>query len=75
LWITPGGLGTSEAGAIGIFRLVAPSITTGQAVAYSLIFKFAEAIFVVIGIWYLMQRGLSFFGRKVGATHASGGVS
>jgi hypothetical protein len=75
LWITPGGLGTSEAGAIGIFRLVAPSITTGQAVAYSLIFKFAEAIFVVIGIWYLMQRGLSFFGRKVSATHASGGAS
>jgi uncharacterized protein (TIRG00374 family) len=75
LWITPGGLGTSEAGAIGIFRLVAPSITTGQAVAYSLIFKFAEVIFVVIGVWYLMQRGLSFFGRKVAASHATGGAS
>jgi hypothetical protein len=44
-------------------------------VAYSLIFKFAEAIFVVIGVWYLMQRGLSFFGRKVAASHAPGSAS
>jgi len=64
LWVTPGGLGTSEAGAIGIFRLVAPSITTGQAVAYSLSFKLAESVFVAIGIWYLMQRGLSLLERK-----------
>jgi uncharacterized protein (TIRG00374 family) len=64
LWITPGGLGTSEAGAIGIFRLIAPSITTGQAVAYSLAFKLAETVFVAIGLWYLMQRGLSFLERR-----------
>ncbi len=64
LWITPGGLGTSEAGAIGMFRLVAPTITTGQAVAYSLSFKLAEAVFVTIGVWYLMQRGLSLLERK-----------
>jgi uncharacterized protein (TIRG00374 family) len=70
LWITPGGLGTSEAGAIGIFRLLAPSITTGQAVAYSLAFKAAEAIFVAIGIWYLMQRGLSLLGRRMTPSHA-----
>ncbi len=71
LWITPGGLGTSEAGAIGMFRLVAPTITTGQAVAYSLSFKLAEAIFVVIGVWYLMQRGLSLLERKaLSARHA-----
>jgi uncharacterized protein (TIRG00374 family) len=69
LWITPGGLGTSEAGAIGMFRLVAPSITTGQAVAYSLSFKLAEAIFVAIGVWYLMQRGLSLLERKALSAH------
>ncbi len=70
LWITPGGLGTSEAGAIGIFHLVAPTVTTGQAVAYSLSFKLAEIFFVVIGVWYLMQRGLSFLEHKaVAAAH------
>jgi uncharacterized protein (TIRG00374 family) len=74
LWITPGGLGTSEAGAIGIFRLVAPSITTGEAVAYSLMFKAFEAVFVAIGIWYLMQRGVSFLGRKaLASTHHKNG--
>jgi len=69
LWITPGGLGTSEAGAIGIFRLIAPSITTGQAVAYSLSFKLAEAFFVAIGLWYLMQRGVNFLERKALTSH------
>jgi uncharacterized protein (TIRG00374 family) len=68
-WITPGGLGTSEAGAIGILRLIAPSITTGQAVAYSLSFKLAEAAFVAIGVWYLMQRGLSLLERKAVSAH------
>ncbi len=73
LWITPGGLGTSEAGAIGIFRLIAPTVTTGQAVAYSLSFKLAEAVFVTIGVWYLMQRGLSFLGKRVSTAHVSAG--
>jgi uncharacterized membrane protein YbhN (UPF0104 family) len=60
LWITPGGLGTGEAGMIGIFRLVAPSISSGSVVAYSLIYKGAESILVVAGIVYLAQRGLSY---------------
>ena len=69
-WITPGGLGTSEAASIGMFRLVAPTITTGQAVAYSLTFKLVEAVFVAIGVWYLMQRGLHFLERRaVGSAH------
>jgi hypothetical protein len=73
LWITPGGLGTSEAGAIGIFRLIAPSITTSQSVAYSLTFKLAEAVFVAIGLWYLMQRGVSFLERRALASgHTEG---
>jgi len=64
LWITPGGLGTSEAGLIGIFRFVAPEVTSGGAVAYSLIFKFAEWLLIAAGIWYMIQRGIGFLGRK-----------
>jgi len=64
LWLTPGGLGTGEAGMIGIFRLVAPSIPTEGVVAYSLMFKAAESILVVIGIVYLAQRGLSYLKRS-----------
>ncbi|MEN6368615.1 MAG: lysylphosphatidylglycerol synthase transmembrane domain-containing protein [Thermotogota bacterium] len=64
LWITPGGLGTSEAGLIGIFRLVEPQVTSGGAVAYSLVFKFAEWLLVAAGIWYMFQRGVGFLGRK-----------
>lgn len=64
LWITPGGLGTSEAGLIGIFRLVAPAITNQAVVAYSLMFKFAESILVGLGLYYLAQRGIGYVGRK-----------
>jgi len=60
LWITPGGLGTGEAGMIGIFRLIAPAISSGGVVAYSLMYKGAESILVVAGIVYLAQRGLSY---------------
>lgn len=64
LWITPGGLGTGEAGLIGIFRLVEPQVTSGGAVAYSLVFKFAEWLLVIAGVWYMLQRGMGFLGRK-----------
>jgi uncharacterized protein (TIRG00374 family) len=64
LWITPGGLGTSEAGLIGIFHLVAPSISNQGAVAYSLMFKFAESLLVGIGLYYLTRRGISYFQRR-----------
>jgi len=68
LWITPGGLGTGEAGMIGIFHLVAPSIASGGVVAYSLIYKGAESILVVAGIVHLAQRGLSYLqgGKRAG---------
>jgi uncharacterized membrane protein YbhN (UPF0104 family) len=63
LWVTPGGLGTGEAALIGIFHLVSPSapIPGEAAVAYSLIFKFAEALLVGGGLYYLAQRGLGLF--------------
>jgi len=63
LWITPGGIGTGEAAIIGIFHLVAPSITQEGAVAYSLMFKFAESILVAVGLYYLAQRGIRRIGR------------
>jgi len=56
LWITPGGLGTSEAALIGIYKLV--GVGKEGAVAFSLMFKFIEIVFVVIGLAYLFNRGL-----------------
>lgn len=56
LWITPGGLGTSEAALIGIYKLV--GVGKEGAVAFSLIFKFIEILFVVIGLIFLFNRGL-----------------
>ncbi len=64
LWITPGGIGTGEAAIIGIFHLIAPAITREGAVAFSLMFKFAESILVAAGLYYLAQRGIARIGRK-----------
>ena len=64
LWITPGGIGTGEAAIIGIFHLIAPSISREGAVAYSLMFKFAESILVAAGLYYLAQRGIARIGRR-----------
>ena len=65
LWITPGGLGTSEAGLVGAFVLVRPGLTSASVVAYALVFKFFEAIFVVLGMIYLARRGIQYLsGRR-----------
>ena len=64
LWITPGGIGTGEAAIIGVFHLVAPSISKQSAVAYSLMFKFAESVLVAIGLYYLAQRGIARIRRR-----------
>jgi len=66
LWITPGGLGTGEAAQIGIFRLVAPTVTAQGVVAYSLMFKFAETLLVAGGLYYLAQRGIRRLGTGKG---------
>ncbi len=60
LWITPGGLGTAEAALVGIFALIIPSVTSAGVVAYSLIFKFAESVLVVLGMIYLTKRGVQY---------------
>jgi uncharacterized protein (TIRG00374 family) len=59
LWITPGGLGASEAALIGIFKLV--NIGGEGAVAFSLTYKFIELLFVVIGLVYLLNKGSALF--------------
>ena len=61
LWVTPGGLGTGEAGSVAIFRLVEPRIPAAGAAAFSLMFKFAELLLVGAGIVFLAQRGLRLF--------------
>jgi len=60
LWITPGGLGTSEAALVGFYALIAPAITSAGVVAYSLVFKFAESILVAGGMIYLARRGVQY---------------
>jgi uncharacterized protein (TIRG00374 family) len=64
LWITPGGIGTAEAALVGVFALVAPTITSPGVVAYSLIFKFTESIFVAIGMAYLARRGVQYMRNR-----------
>ena len=64
LWITPGGLGTGEAGMIGIYRFVAPTVTSHGVVAFSLVYKVAETVLVVAGIYYLFRRGMAYFERR-----------
>lgn len=62
LWITPGGLGTSEAAMIGIFTLV--GIGKQGAVAYSLIFKAVEFVFVAVGVMCIVRVGLTRVGSR-----------
>jgi uncharacterized protein (TIRG00374 family) len=62
LWITPGGVGTSEAALIGIFSLV--GVAKGGAVAFSLVFKAFELILVALGLWLLVRRGLRRLSRR-----------
>lgn len=64
LWVTPGGLGTGEAGMIGIFRLVAPGVSSQGVVAYSLVFKFAETLLVAAGVYYLFRRGWGYVQKR-----------
>jgi len=64
LWVTPGGLGTGEAGSVVIFRLVEPAITHEGAVAFSLMFKFAEWLLVGAGIYFLAKRGIKLLQRR-----------
>lgn len=56
LWLTPGGIGIAEGGRIGIFALV--GVSRGGAVAFSLVIGFLELLFVAVGLFYLLHRGI-----------------
>ena len=56
LWITPGGMGVAEGGRMGIFSLL--GIRASGALAFSVMYRFAELSFVALGIYFLLQRGL-----------------
>lgn len=57
LWLTPGGVGISELGLIGIFQLVDSTIIPANVVAYSLTIKSIELSFILIGIFFLAHFG------------------
>ncbi len=57
LWLTPGGIGTSEFGLIGIFQLVNNTIPGRDVVAYSLTIKGMELFFIIIGLFILLHMG------------------
>lgn len=56
LWITPGGMGVAEGGRMGIFSLL--GIRASGALAFSVMYRFAELSFVALGIYFMLQRGL-----------------
>jgi len=56
LWITPGGMGVAEGGRMGIFSLL--GIRPSGALAFSVLYRFAELVFVSGGIYFMLHRGL-----------------
>ncbi len=65
LWITPGGIGMSEAAFIGIYKLV--GVGKEGAVAFSLAFKCVEFVVVAIGVSYMLNRGIGRLVRSLRA--------
>lgn len=57
LWATPGGLGLTDGGRAGVFKLFGVSFPT--ALAYNVLFRFVEMLQVGIGVLVLLRRGLS----------------
>jgi len=56
LWITPGGFGVTDGGRVGVFSLLGVSFST--AVAFNVLFRFADLILVGVGVQLLLRRGL-----------------
>ncbi len=65
LWVTPGGVGMSEAALIGIYRLV--RVGNEGAVAFSLSYKCVELAIVAIGVSYMLNRGVGRILREMRA--------
>jgi len=56
MWVTPGGIGVSEGGLIGIFQFL--GVGAAGAVAYSLALKGMELLYVLCGVFILVHFGL-----------------
>lgn len=56
LWVTPGGIGVSEGGFIGIFAVF--GISGSEAVAYSFSIKIIQLFFVGLGLALLARYGI-----------------
>ncbi len=56
LWITPGGLGLTDGGRAGVFKLL--GINIASAFAYTVLFRFMEMIQVGCGLYLLLSQGL-----------------
>lgn len=56
LWVTPGGIGVSEGGFIGIFAIF--GISGSEAVAYSFSIKIIQLFFVGLGLALLARYGI-----------------
>lgn len=56
LWVTPGGLGLTDGGRAGVFKLL--GITMASAFAYNILFRFVEMLQVGLGLYLLVRQGL-----------------
>lgn len=56
IWLTPGGLGLTDGGRAGVFRLLGLSLSS--AFAYNVLFRFVELIQVSLGVYLLLRRGV-----------------
>ena len=65
LWVTPGGVGMSEAALIGIYKLV--RVGKEGAVAFSLSYKCIEFAIVAVGVSYMLNRGVGRIVREMRA--------
>jgi len=54
-WITPGGVGIAEGGRIGIFALL--GVSPSGAMAFSMVYRFAEMLMVSAGVLFLARWG------------------
>ncbi len=57
LWVTPGGLGISEGGLVGIFELIGRGIPARAVTAYAISVRLMELAFIVVGVGILIHFG------------------
>ncbi len=56
LWISPGGLGLTDGGRVGVFTLLGVPASAGMA--FNVVFRLAETLTAGLGVMLLVRRGL-----------------